>query len=635
MASLTNKLVVTSLANSGAGSLREALQKAQNSAGSDTITFSKNLLKHADKTIHLASVLQIQNGDDITINGDLDGDGEADITISGDTDKSGTANSGDLGTLLQVDSGAKATIESLNVADGYAKGAAGAAGAAGEDAVAGINNEGTLVIKDSIISGHLAIAGASGAYQSNPGQQSASATAGIKNSGLIFLYDSVISSSKAYGAGGVDAADGGHGGHAVAGILNDGGELHLSRLLTAQNYASGGYGGDGSTQAGNGGDGATSLLLQSGSAYGIVGYSDAPGSGGTAGGGIGVPGLGGANGHVVRLTGSYDTGLLVSDENTYNGFGTTGHDNATVGATSFFGLQGDDVIDNSAAGYGSLYGGAGHDVILTKGSGAAAYGGSGNDTIFNSSTYSAKMDGGKGQDTLDVSKDKSNFEFNMSSGIIKFLSSSATNFENFVGVNNKNFSDTVSGTGGKNKMSGKAGDDTLFGKGGNDRLDGGKGSDVLDGGKGKDTILGRGGSDLLKGVGGNDRLLGGSGIDKLSGGNGKDLIKGGTGNDEISGNKGNDNIFGNKGDDTMVGGAGRDIFHFAKKNGTNLIKDFQNGLDKLDLSGFKFKSKAAALKHFSEWGKLNDDKVQFDFKGTTIKIKGVDLKDIDASDIII
>lgn len=149
------------------------------------------------------------------------------------------------------------------------------------------------------------------------------------------------------------------------------------------------------------------------------------------------------------------------------------------------------------------------------------------------------------------------------------------------------------------------------------------------------NMVGTSRNNTLKGDWGNDTIAGRAGSDKLLGFDGKDVLKGGSGADLLKGGAGHDKLLGGKGRDTLVGNGGRDKFVFDRKEGTDVIQDFQNKQDKLDLGGFHFKNKKAALAHFSEWRGQHDDKVKFDYKGTHIKIKGVDLVDIDGSDILI
>lgn len=129
-----------------------------------------------------------------------------------------------------------------------------------------------------------------------------------------------------------------------------------------------------------------------------------------------------------------------------------------------------------------------------------------------------------------------------------------------------------------------AGDDTYRGKGagavsgavsggdGNDFLRGSGADDTLDGGNNNDTIYGRGGDDVILGGIGQDALFGGDGDDTLSGGDWSDTLNGG------------------RGDDALTGGAAADTFVIIRNAGHDVITDFQNGSDKIDLSAFGLRS---------------------------------------------
>jgi Ca2+-binding RTX toxin-like protein len=82
--------------------------------------------------------------------------------------------------------------------------------------------------------------------------------------------------------------------------------------------------------------------------------------------------------------------------------------------------------------------------------------------------------------------------------------------------------DGILGLGGKDLLTGLAGADSLCGGTGKDTLKGGGGKDVLFGQAGNDKLRGQAGNDKLVGGKGNDNLSGGKGKDKLKGGAGKD-----------------------------------------------------------------------------------------------------------------
>ncbi len=143
-----------------------------------------------------------------------------------------------------------------------------------------------------------------------------------------------------------------------------------------------------------------------------------------------------------------------------------------------------------------------------------------------------------------------------------------------------------------------------------------------------DVLLG-GGDDTFKGRDGS--------VDgKIKGGNGNDTLIGSKNDDDdLRGGGGNDTLKGRGGDDSLTGGSGKDSFVFKKNQGTDVIEDFQNGKDKIDLSGFGFKNKNQALNKFYELGSGSDDKLAFDFKDTTIIIKGIDMGQLNGADIIV
>ncbi|WP_017719654.1 Ig-like domain-containing protein [Kamptonema formosum] len=164
-------------------------------------------------------------------------------------------------------------------------------------------------------------------------------------------------------------------------------------------------------------------------------------------------------------------------------------------------------------------------------------------------------------------------------------------------------SDTAFGGSGADLLFGNQDADLLFGNQGDDTCHGGQGNDSLWGGQGGDLLLGNLGNDLLLGNEDSDTALGGEGDDLLFGnagadlqfGNtGDDIIYGGQDSDTLRGGKGNDRLFGNKGDDFLYGDLGADFFtggegndRFIIGNGTeaDVIADFTDGEDLIELTG--------------------------------------------------
>ena len=93
------------------------------------------------------------------------------------------------------------------------------------------------------------------------------------------------------------------------------------------------------------------------------------------------------------------------------------------------------------------------------------------------------------------------------------------------------------------------------------------GSGLLNGTATVDVLLGSSGADELRGEGANDHLEGAAGNDLLLGGDGADILIGGAGNDEL---------WGGSGADTFIWHAG--------DTGADVLKDFDLGEDKIDLS---------------------------------------------------
>lgn len=101
-------------------------------------------------------------------------------------------------------------------------------------------------------------------------------------------------------------------------------------------------------------------------------------------------------------------------------------------------------------------------------------------------------------------------------------------------------------------------------------------SATLYGGAGDDTIFGNNGQDLIFGGSGNDLLRGNAGFDTVYGGSGDDQVLGGIMADVL---------VGGLGADTLIGGLGADRFVYGSAaDGGDIITDFTQGLDKVDLS---------------------------------------------------
>lgn len=72
----------------------------------------------------------------------------------------------------------------------------------------------------------------------------------------------------------------------------------------------------------------------------------------------------------------------------------------------------------------------------------------------------------------------------------------------------------------------------------------------------------------------------------LFGTSGNDILQDGIGNDNLRGDAGDDILMAGQGADRLYGGAGRDIFVLSADGIGDQIRDFESGLDRIDLSGW-------------------------------------------------
>jgi Ca2+-binding RTX toxin-like protein len=276
-----------------------------------------------------------------------------------------------------------------------------------------------------------------------------------------------------------------------------------------------------------------------------------------------------------------------------------------------FGTNGNDRL-KGGGGNDQLYGGAGDDALL---------GGAGAD----------HLDGGSGNDTASYYTSSAAVTVNLASGTGSGGDAQGDTFVSIENAVGSNFNDTLMGNDAANKLSGGDGNDTLKGGGGDDLLRGGTGADALYGGIGSDMATydtsefgvtanletGRGyrgdaagdtysSIERLEGSSHDDYLIGNSGDNGLYGGNGKDILEGRSGNDVLKGGGGDDKLVGGMGRDTLQGDAGSDVFVFnstAESGNTaatrDVIVDFQNGADHIDLSGIDARANTAGNDAFA------------------------------------
>ena len=295
--------------------------------------------------------------------------------------------------------------------------------------------------------------------------------------------------------------------------------------------------------------------------------------------------------------------------------GTEGNNNA-------YSLRGQDTLDGGG-GNDTLRGGADSDTIkggdgnddlrgnrgddtLNGGDGDDMLkGGDDNDTL-NGGRGADKLDGGAGQDWASYAGSDAGVSVSLATGagagghaegdVLKGI-------ENLIGSRH---ADTLTGDAGANVLNGGAGKDwasyagsdagvtvdlsdkntdgEVTGFGGHaagdtlidiEHLIGSDHNDSLTGDAEDNHLLGGAGDDVLKGLGGQDTLEGGAGNDTLHGHAKGDSLDGGAGTDWLGGAKGND---------TLTGGAGADTFIFKVGEGHDVITDFEDGVDEINLN---------------------------------------------------
>ncbi|MCB1518653.1 MAG: hypothetical protein KDJ19_13690 [Hyphomicrobiaceae bacterium] len=617
---MANFLVINNF-DSGTGSLRQALADAEASSGADTISFVSWL---GTQPIVLSSALSIGSGE-VTINGDVDGDGDPDIYISGNTDGGGLG-SGDLSGLLTVSSGANVFIESMVFYGAYSAGSAGSSdGEAGGAAVAGILNSGNLTISNSALTYMIARGGAAANGVGTDAGEGGNAFAGILSTGgNLTIRDTSFNGLGAIGGqgGSSDSYYGGDGGNAYAGVLASGGNVSMTRALFASNYVKGGDGGNSNTFNGGGGGNAVGGPVIGGSSYSSGTFASKTGTltGGSGGLIAGGPFYSPAGSTATsQLSGpSY----LATSELAGSLFGTASDDREMIAVgTNFYSMGGNDTLTHQGGG-GYVNAGSGNDVINIQGAGMTVIAAEGDDMIVHANHGAAQLYGGSGVDGLDVSQNNLSFFLDMETGLGRsFNQANPSNFSAFYGVDFENFigadsaaeQDDISGTNSRNVIQGLAGNDMMHGRGGND---------LLVGGANNDELFGQNGNDDLHGGKGLDNLLGGKGNDVLFGGANEDILAGGTGRDRLDGGAGNDSLSGGRQNDSLTGGLGADRFWFNKKDGKDVVEDFQNNVDTIVLDHNLWNGNLTKKQVLNQFAKKVNGEVVLDFGKDELSLDG-------------
>jgi Ca2+-binding RTX toxin-like protein len=157
-------------------------------------------------------------------------------------------------------------------------------------------------------------------------------------------------------------------------------------------------------------------------------------------------------------------------------------------------------------------------------------------------------------------------------------------------------------------------------------------------------VVGDDANDTLNGDGLVDHLVGGGGKDKLSGAGGKDTLEGGSGDDVLRSGLDRDQLIGGSGADRFAYNA---IAQSRAGVGSDAIKDFEDGVDRIDVEGVDAKAATPATDQafkfivgsFTAEGQVRavqdgkDTLIQFNTTGANGADMEIVLKNFDAGDI--
>jgi hypothetical protein len=606
-------ITVTNLNNSGAGSLRAALDLANAYSGHDHIVFQSGM----------SGIITLTTGaltlrEDVTIDGDTNEDNKADIIISGD-------NAFRIFTQTGFDT--DINLLSLTLTEGLATGTSFYSNYGGAIFA---KNSGTLNIFDTTITGNSATNGG-GLYASGTtvtisnslisANFATSTVASFKGGGIYFRNDTFTLTNSTVVGNISTAAGGGIASRlATVNIINStitnngadifgfpsmagGGIAVASSVLTIANSVIA------DNTSGNGGSALHSdvygtVTTATNSVFGTaviittsianqlnvanVGLGEMLDNGGTVLTRSPLDGsvlIGAGNngtlppdtfdldqdGNTTELLprdgrgglrivgGTVDVGAVeqIVDE-TIRGTTAANIIIGGLGTDNLSGLAGVDML-SGGDGLDTLSGGTGSDTVL---------GGAGQDVLLVGNGLAGDfdiLDGGTERDLLDMSGLTNgaiwiDYGYNVISG-----PNMASGFNLSMAVGEARVLNM----------------DSMVGTSFNDTMRGDAGSNLIDGGAGDDILLSYSPYDTLTPY----SSLG----DVMLGGLGNDLLFSGTGNDYLDGGADNDILEVGGGTDTVVTGTGNDTIFFSPRNGTDTVTDFTGGagvVDVLKLYGF-------------------------------------------------
>ena len=260
--------------------------------------------------------------------------------------------------------------------------------------------------------------------------------------------------------------------------------------------------------------------------------------------------------YIRHITGSPQADVLAGDRRDNILRGQAGND------VLYGGPEGGDDLLEGGEGNDTLYGGLGNDTLAGGAGNDALQGGEGDDVLYGGpgddvlrgAAGADRLSGGGGEDTASYSGSAAGVTVRLHSFVAGGGDAEGDTFESTVTVG---YTDEAGAT------QEVALPDIMH-------LTGSSHADVLAGDRRDNTIRGAAGDDLLYG----------------GPGGGDDVLEGEEGNDTLYGGQGEDVLDGGKDTDRLHGGPGNDVFLFEAGDGEDVIADFTDAEDRIDLTSF-------------------------------------------------